>query len=152
MGSAELGRKKKKNYPPKKWPLCPLQGKELGRLTFRFLGDAQRLVPSEVKATEQQSTSLALHCPGSPAASPLELLPAKENQDSPTAKILDPAATASLPPPTCQKGAPSWQLVSLELPGARFRWESTAALWWQQGEWNRRHPRPLAFGSVPPNS
>lgn len=40
MGSAELGRKKKKKPPPKKVALCPLQGKELSGLTFRFLGAA----------------------------------------------------------------------------------------------------------------
>lgn len=40
--------------------LCPLQGKKLSRLTFLFLRDAQSLGPSEVKATEGQSTSR--HC------------------------------------------------------------------------------------------
>lgn len=131
--------------------LCPLQGKKLSRLTFLFLRDAQRLGPREVKATEGQSTSLALHCPSTPAASLLELLSAKD-QASPIVRILRPAATATPPPPTCQEGAPFWQLVSSELPGAKFQLESTAALWWQQGESNSRHPRPLRCGRVPPNS
>lgn len=60
---------------------------------FVFLGDAQRLGPSEVKATKGQPASQALRHPSTPAASPSELLPAKESQDSPTARILGPAAT-----------------------------------------------------------
>lgn len=96
--------------------LCPLQGKELSRLMFVFLGDAQRLGPSEVKATKGQPASQALRHPSTPAASPSELLPAKESQDSPTARILGPAATVPPSPTPAQKEKKKEKKLARKVP------------------------------------
>lgn len=45
MGSAGLGRRKKKEPPQREMAPCSLGGKELTGLMFLFLGDAQRLGP-----------------------------------------------------------------------------------------------------------
>lgn len=45
MGSAGLGRRKKKEPPQREMAPCSLGGEELTGLTLLFLGDAQRLGP-----------------------------------------------------------------------------------------------------------